>query len=212
MLLPGIDGDPLPAGTLIFRIGTKLHLSPEALDKKRALPEMFKPSSRDEESAGRRLSIWVEELTLPDQAWVFAGCDPEKAVVACLNSDAVRAIQAPEPFDSLDLEWEQALLDDGGVNVQPGAQGHAGIAGLCQGGKGKRDSNRRKALRSKLADIATISPTPARHEIPDEHLRLAAYYIYEKENERNASQIAHWIKAIRQLRRARVLEQQNRVG
>ena len=49
------------------------------------------------------------------------GCDPAKTMVACLNVDAIRAIQPPEPFDPLGAEWEQALLPDGSVNNLPGA-------------------------------------------------------------------------------------------
>lgn len=104
------------------------------------------------------------------------------------------------------------MLADGSVNLEAGAEGHAGIAGLCQGGDGQTDKKRRKALRSKLADIASISPTRARHDIPEENLRMAAYFIYEKERGRNDSPLAHWVKAIRQLRRARVLARQKQLG
>jgi hypothetical protein len=122
-------------------------------------------------------------------------------MVACLNVDEIRAIQPPEPFDLLGAEWEQALLPDGTVNTMPGAEGHAGITGLLQGGNGKADSKRRKALRSMLADAAEISPVPVPHDLPEEHLRVAAYYIHEKGK---GSQEADWICAVRQLRRATV--------
>jgi len=95
---PGSDGDLLPAGTLVFRIGKRADPSPEALKQKKPPEILFKPSSDDEESPGKRLSIWVEELTLPDQGWAFMGCDPAKTMVACLNVDAIRAIQPPEPL------------------------------------------------------------------------------------------------------------------
>ena len=198
---PGSDGDLLPAGTLVFRIGKRADPSPEALKQKKPPEILFKPSSDDEESPGKRLSIWVEELTLPDQGWAFMGCDPAKTMVACLNVDAIRAIQPPEPFDPLGAEWEQALLPDGSVNNLPGAEGHAGITGLLQGGNGKMDSKRRKALRSKLADAAEISPVPVPHNLSEEHLRVAAYFIHEKGK---GSQEANWISAVRQLRRATV--------
>ena len=99
----------------------------------------FKPSSDDEESPGQRRSIWVEGLTLPDQAWDFTGRDPEKAVVACLNVDDIRAVVPPEPFNELGVEWEQAQLQDGRANNHPGSEGHAGISGLLQGGNRKKD-------------------------------------------------------------------------
>jgi len=59
-------------------------------------------------------------------------------------------------------------------------------------------------MRSDLADIAAISPVPVPHDIPDEHLCVAAYFIYEKNVERGGSEEANWIRAVRQLRRARV--------
>ena len=70
---PGSDGEPLPAGTLVFRVGKRADPSPEALKQKKPPEILFKPSSDDEESPGKRLSIWVEELTLPDQGWAFTG-------------------------------------------------------------------------------------------------------------------------------------------
>lgn len=204
ILRPGCDGDTLPANTLVFRIGRKAELSPEALEKKRAMEVMFKPSSLEEQSLGQRLSVWVEELTLPDQAWAFMGCNPEKTVVACLGVDAIRAIQPPESFRSLDVEWEKALNQDGTVNELPGADGHVGITGLLQGGNGKTDRNRRKTLRSKLADLASISPVPVPHDIPEENIRVAAYFIYQNLLGRSSSPDLDWIEAIRRMRRIRV--------
>jgi hypothetical protein len=204
---PGGDGEPLPAATLVFRIGKGVDLNPEALEKRVALEIFFKPSSVDQESPGQRLSVWVEELTLPDQAWDFTGRDPEKAVVACLNVDDIRAVVPPEPFNPLGVEWEEARLGDGSVNTRPGSEGHAGISGLLQGGNGKRDKYRRKALRTQLADKASISPVRVPHDIPEEHIRVAAYFIYKSRGARNGSQETDWIDAIRQLRRERVRQQ-----
>src|SRR5262245_20396785 len=134
-LRPGGDGEPLPEGTLVFRIGKRADPSPEALRQKKPPEILFKPSSEDEKSPGKRLSIWVEELTLPDQGWAFMGRDPAKTMVVCLNVDAIRSIRPPESFDPLGVEWEQARLPDGTPNTLPGAEGHAGIVGLLQGGK-----------------------------------------------------------------------------
>jgi hypothetical protein len=175
-LVRGSDGEVLPAGTLVFRIGEKANLNQEAIDQRKASEIFFKPSSRDEKSPGKRLSIWIERLTIADQGWAIMGSDPDKTVVACLNVDDILAVEPPEPFHSLTAEWERALLDDGSVNPLPGAEGHAGISGLCQGReKNKTDKNLRKLLRSRLADKASVSPVPAPHDIPDEHLRVAAY-------------------------------------
>jgi hypothetical protein len=167
----------------------------------------FKPSSDDEESPGQRLSVWVEELTLPDQAWDFTGRDPQKAVVACLSVDDIRAVVPPEPFNPLDAEWEQARMEVGGANTRPGSEGHAGISGLLQGGNGKSDKERRKALRSRLADKASVSPVPVPHDISEDEIRVAAYFIYLNRGAGNNSPETDWIRAIRQLRRERVDQQ-----
>jgi hypothetical protein len=198
---PRSDGEKVPAGTLVFRIGKKADPSPEALHQSKPPEILFKPSSEDEESPGKRLSVWVEELTIADQAWAFMGSNPAKTMVVCLNVDAIRAIQPPERMTPLDVEWEQARFANGTVNNLPGAEGHSGIAGLLQGGEGKQDKSRRKALRSKLADIAEVSCVRVPHDIPEEHLRVAAYYIHEKQN---GSAEADWVCAIRQMRRALV--------
>jgi DUF2934 family protein len=203
-LCPGSDGEPLPASTLVFRIGKRVHLNSQALARREVLEIFFKPSSEDEESPGQRLSIWAEDLTLPDQAWDFTGRDPAKTVVACLSVAAIRSIEPPDQFEPLEVEWEQALLPDGSRNAKPGAEGHCGISGLLQGGK--RDKLRRKELRSRLADKAYVSPVPVPHDIPEEHLRVAAYFIHENSKMPEGTSEMHWIRAVRQLRRARVKE------
>ena len=206
-LVPGTDGESLPAGTLVFRIGKGADLNQVAVDQRKASEIFFKPSSEDERSPGKRLSIWVEELTIADQAWAIMGSRPNKTVVVCLSVDDIVAVESPAPFHSLVPEWERALLDDGSVNTHPGAEGHAGISGLCQGRENsKTDKELRKALRSRLADKARVSPVPVPHEIPEEHLRIAAYFIFEKGIGNSGSQDDHWVGAVRQLRRARVRE------
>ena len=207
-LRPSGDGDPLPADTRVFRIGERANLNGEALHLRKASEIFFKPSSADEKSPGQRLSIWVEELTVADQGWSIMGCDPKKTIVACLDADAVSSVEPPEPFHSLSCEWERARLDDGSVNTHPGAEGHAGIAGLCQGSKkGREDKDRRKILRSKLADRAEISPVPVPHDLPEERLRMAAYF-YNR-NHAGCSCEEAWVGAVRQLRRERVLQERD---
>ncbi len=206
-LVTGCDGDSLPAGTLVFRIGEKADLNEEAIEQRKASEMFFKPSSRDEKSPGKRLSIWVEGLTIADQGWSIMGSDPAKTVVACLSVDDILAVVPPESLHALAPQWEQALLDDGSVNTHPGAEGHAGIYGLCQGReKNKTDKNLRKLLRSRLADKASVSPVPVPHDLPDEHLHVAAYFIHVNGEQPDGTCETHWIAAIRQLRRARVRE------
>jgi len=209
-LRAGKDGDAVPPGTLIFRIGKRTKLSPEALRKGKASPEMFVLGSEDKESEGQRLSIWVEELTIADQAWDFMGGKPEHNIVACLTVDKILAIPPQPGFEPPRVEWEEALMIDGEgkqvPNTRPGAEGHTGITGLNQGGDGKIHKRQRSEMRSDLADAAVLSPVPVPHDIPEEHLRVAAYFIYEIRGVLGDSQHAHWIMAIRQLRRARVRE------
>lgn len=201
------DGELLPKGTLVFRIGKGCVLSPAAIEKGTAVPEMFVLSTKDKESPGKRLSIWVEELTVADQAWGIMGSHPDNNVVACLKVDRLHAIPAPDGFVPLRAEWEQATTDDDNgnsvPNTYPGAEGHAGIANLGQGGEGKDHKRKRHLLRSKLADIADLSPVPVPHNFPDDHLRVAAYYISQGSKSCAQNAESRWVSAIRQLRRAR---------
>jgi hypothetical protein len=176
------------------------------VEKKRALEIMFQPSSRELESLGKRLSVWIEQLTLADQAWAFMGCNPKKTVVACLSVDDICAIEPPESLRALRVEWEKALKPDGTPNELPGAEGHVGITGLVQGGDGKIDKKLRKALRSKLADLAFISLVPVPHDIPEDFIRVAAYFIYKNEVTESRTPDLHWIAAVRQIRRTRAHE------
>ena len=206
MLSPGNDGDALPDGTLIFRIGKDVHLNSVAMEKRAALPGMFALSSMDKKSDGQRLSVWVEVLTIADQGWAFMGAQPKNTVVACLNVDEIRALSRQEPFDALNVQWEKATTSDGSPNLEPGANGHCGISGLNQGTDGNTDSKSRKAMRSMLADIARISPVPVPHNFPEEHLRVAAYFINENCESSAGDDSSHWVSAIRQARRALVRE------
>lgn len=203
----GNDGAPVPEGLRIFRIGRDIDVSPVVIERKKALEIMFELSEEDKEAEIPRLSVWVEALTVADQAWDFMGKKPNRTVVACLSVGAVNAIQPGDTFGPIRVEWERAMVNDGSgskaPNTRPGAEGHAGIAGLNQGGKGKTDKFRRKALRSALADLARISDVPVPHQFEREHLQVAAYYISRKPEQRTGTSDGDWIKAIRQLRRAR---------
>lgn len=201
---PGRDGEPLPPRTLVFRIGKNAQLSPEAQRRRRALPIMFEPSSDDKASASKCISIWVEELTVADQGWAMMGANPKNTVVACLEADAIWAVPAPSGFEPMRTQWEVARLPGGELNTAPGAEGHAGIWGLIQGGDGKQDKAKKSALRSVLADLAAISPVPVPHDLAQAYIETAAYYISEKHGGCCCTNEAHWILALRQLRRERV--------
>lgn len=43
---------------------------------------MFELSTEDKKSTGQRLSVWVEELTIADQAWGIMGAKPAYTLVA----------------------------------------------------------------------------------------------------------------------------------
>jgi Protein of unknown function (DUF2934) len=207
MLQPGSDGEPLPPNTLIFRIGRDVHANAALLERREVLPGLFELTDEDKNSPGMRLSVWAEELTVADQAWDFMGSKPKNTLVVCLNVDDVRGIAPPEGFSALNVEWEQALRPDGSVNDRPGAEGHSGICNLNQGGGGKRDKAKRLRLRMKLAEAAKLSPVPVPHRFEEEQLRVAAYFIAENGEQPSGDCEAHWVRAIRQLRRARVREQ-----
>src|SRR5262245_53539248 len=138
---PRSDGEVLPAGVQVFRIGKNSQLSPAAVASGKASPEMFELSTDDKKEPVPRLSIWVEELTIADQAWAFLGCKPSYTVVACLRVDEIHQIKAPAGFSALRVEWEQSRTkDESGndvTNRKPGAAGHCGIANLNQGTENK---------------------------------------------------------------------------
>jgi hypothetical protein len=208
---PGADGEVVAAGTLVFRVGKNAQLSPAAVADGKVSPEMFELSSKDKDLPIPRLSIWVEELTIADQAWAFLGCKPTYTVVACLNVDDIHQIHSPAGFMALRVDWEQSKTNDENGNEvpnrNPGAVGHCGIANLNQGADNKTDKHKRKALRSMLADIARLSPVPVPHNIPHEHIKIAAFYIAEKACWKGRPE-EHWLKGIRQIRRELVRQDQ----
>ncbi len=68
ILRPGKEGDPLPCGTIVFRISESRNVNFVAMEERRALPGMFELSTPEKKSKHKRLSIWAEELTVADQA------------------------------------------------------------------------------------------------------------------------------------------------
>jgi len=203
----GNDGEIVREELHVFRIGRDIDVSPAANDRKKALAIMFELSEEDKSANFPRLSVWVEPMTVADQAWEIMGKRPNRTVVACLSVGSVNAIPPQTLFAPLRVEWERALVDDGTGGKTPnkrlGAQGHAGITGLNQGGNGKADKLKRKALRSALADLARISDVPVPHQFETEHLQVAAYYISRKPEQKTGSPDGDWVQAIRQLRRTR---------
>ncbi len=110
---PGSDGDRVSDDVLVFRVGRSLEVSPRAQEQKETLlAVMFELSSDDKRSPGKRLSVWVESLTVADQAWDFLGSKPAYTVVACLTVLDIHTIPQEEGFRHLQVEWEQALCEN----------------------------------------------------------------------------------------------------
>jgi hypothetical protein len=197
-LTPQADGVPLPAGTRVFRIGKDVHLSKAAKDRREAMSTMFELSSEDKASDIPRLSLYIEELTIADQAWDFLGRKPENTVVACLSADDIRKVHADQVV--LDIQWHAKMIEVNGeeiLDTRPGASGHVGIPNLDKGSKAAR-----KNLRSQLAEAARVSPVPVPHDLDENEIRQAAAQICRTTPQ--VSDVENWISAIRQLRRARV--------
>jgi len=201
-ITPGIDGERLPVGTRVFRIG-KIKMSALDFHSGQASPGFFTLSSKDEESAGKRLSLWVEENTLADEAWTIMGEIPSNTMAVCFGVDDVHAIIPPEDFHHLEVQWEKAMRElEGGslvVETREGAIGHCGIAGLIQGVRKPNKSRKQKDLRDSLASISRISPVPVPHDIPSNELQAVAAIIAEQLGITDTSQLA--IMATRQIRR-----------
>lgn len=156
---PGQDGEPLPAGEWVLRLAV---ISKDFLETGRASPKAFELSTEDKQGTPPRLSVWAERLTTPRQAWALVGERPEYQLALRLNVDAIRALR-PEPdspdVPSLDVQWERLMMADGNdqwvPDPRPGAEGHAGIAGLVRGGPVIRLHT--QSLRSQLADLAAAA-------------------------------------------------------
>lgn len=123
----------------------------QRLESGEALPEFFQLSSADKAGVPPYLSVWQEELTTPRQAWVPVGARPDKRFLFYLPVDGVRAIVGGAGGAvGLDVCWFAAVGPDGSPETRPGATGHCGVTGLERGSRQDR-----KAMRSRLADLAT---------------------------------------------------------
>ncbi len=177
LISPGPDGTPLPSGEWVIRMPPK-GLNAEAIEQLkngRAHESMFILSSTDRTQANPRLSVWAERLTTVSQLVALTQTLPSYGAILRMNVDKIRALRPmPEnpPHPGLDVEWEQARSLDAEGNrtivVNPGAEGHAGIARLDMGAKSQR-----KDLRSKLAEptVAFVRKL-SESELQDAHLIL----------------------------------------
>jgi hypothetical protein len=149
--------DPVDSSLYVFRLARP---SKDFEEKKSILPislEAFELSTDDKKGTPPHLSVWVEEYTIPSEAYAFLGLGSPKKIICWLNVNDIRRI-------SSDVEGQvyNNLLDVLWVNIensQAGAKGHAGIIGmddesLPKGLTNRQEKNLRKDLRFKLAEIA----------------------------------------------------------
>jgi hypothetical protein len=150
----GEDGAPLPDGEWALRLSAR---PKDFHETQKALPNAFEFSSTERQDKARKVSVFVESLTTPKQAWIIAGAKQSHELVLRLSVDAIRALRpgADVPnAETLDVVWHHI------ADPRPGAEGHAGITGL--------DGTDRKIYRLKLADIAQAIPLDLREPLdPD---------------------------------------------
>jgi hypothetical protein len=140
-------------------------------EKKKILPiqleEAFNPSTYDKESVPLHLSVWVEFLTTPAQAYCFLqenNPNSDKKLVLRLPVSEIRKIVGVADKEKiypglLKVIW--VFLEKSVRNKLPGAKGHSGITGglfeqlLPEELTKRQKSNLRKYLRSELANLAS---------------------------------------------------------
>jgi hypothetical protein len=150
----------------------RLARPPKDFDKKQnvlaiQLEEEFVLSSKDKIENPPHLSVWVDSLTTPEQAYSFLEENSPRKLVLRLEVQEIRTTEANSEEASysglLNVIWVYLFqnLDCHQVRDScPGAYGHSGIIGLDEksapdGLTKKQKQLLRKDLRSKLAEIAS---------------------------------------------------------
>lgn len=162
---------PVPDHHFVLRLAKP---SKDFAEKGNILPiqldEEFNLSTTDQKSTPPHLSVWVESMTTPQQAYDFLGTDSPRKLVLRLNVKETREIQGNCGADTysnlLDVIWVH-LFDESPEKCirdsRPGADGHSGIIGLDEKSvksvtdklTNREQKNLRKDLRSKLAELAS---------------------------------------------------------
>ncbi|MEG4582985.1 hypothetical protein QUA71_25720 [Microcoleus sp. MON1_C5] len=131
------------------------------------LEEDFNLSTEDKKSVPPHLSVWVDYLTTPEQAYKFLPENSPRKLVLCLKVNEIRQIQANSGQcvypNLLNVIWVYIyckVKDKSVKDPRPGAEGHAGITGLEEDSVTNELTKSqkkllRKDLRSKLAELAS---------------------------------------------------------
>lgn len=135
------------------------------------LGDEFILSTEDKRSIPPHLSVWVESLTTPEQAYSFLQentPNSPRRLILRLKVDAIRRIVASLGENNtyanlLNVVWVYRLIDFNGRLIKdrrPGAKGHSGITGMDEnsapeGLSPKQSKLLRKILRSQLAELAS---------------------------------------------------------
>jgi hypothetical protein len=132
------------------------------------LSEEFNLSSQDKLSVPPHLSVWVDCLTMPTQAYAFLPDDSPRKLVLRLNVEKICALvghsNRSESYPNLlKVIWVHIFQDINGNKMRDcrqGAVGHSGITGLDEqqlpNGLSKSDFKLiRKDLRAQLAELAS---------------------------------------------------------
>lgn len=131
----------------------------------------FELSSKDKKSVPPHLSLWVESLTTPKQAYSFlqenASDSPRKLILRLKVDEILKIVgcsgEGRIHHNLLNVIWVHLFRSISGKMVRdrrPGAEGHSGITGLDEksASEGLTKSQAkllRKDLRSKLAELAS---------------------------------------------------------
>lgn len=132
-------------------------------------PLSFKPSTLDEASTPPHLSVWVDDLTTPKQAYSFLDKKSSPTLVLRLKVEEVCKIVGISSAERkhlgmLKVIWVHLFSDPKTKKTRDlrlGAEGHSGITGLeekkpiPEGLTKQQEKNLRKDLRSKLAELAS---------------------------------------------------------
>jgi hypothetical protein len=131
------------------------------------LEDEFNLSTEDKKSVPPHLSVWVDSLTKPEQAYKFLPVNSPRRLVLRLKVNHIRKIQANSGQcvypNLLNVIWVYILHKVNGKSVRdrrPGADGHSGITGLDEESvPNELTKNQkkllRKDLRAQLAELAS---------------------------------------------------------